>query len=61
LLRINREFYAKKAEAWITEDPTPAYLIKAEKAIEEEKARVLAYLNVETETKLLRVLEEEVG
>jgi cullin 1 len=60
LLSSTREFYARKANSWITDDPTPAYLIKAEKAIEEERLRVSAYLNNESEGKLLRVLEEEV-
>ena len=32
----------------------------SEKAIEDERLRVAAYLNTESETKLLRVLEEEV-
>ena len=35
-------------------------LVLTEKAIEDEKVRVLSYLNSETESKLLRVLEEEV-
>lgn len=55
-----RDFYARKANAWITDDPTPAYLIKTEKAIEDEKQRISSYLNSETEAKVLRVLEEEV-
>ena len=29
LLSSTREFYARKANAWISDDPTPAYLIKA--------------------------------
>jgi hypothetical protein len=55
-----RNFYARKANSWIADDPTPAYLIKTEKAIEDEKLRISAYLNIETETKVLRALEEEV-
>ena len=57
---LQRDFYARKANAWITDDPTPAYLIKTEKAIEDEKSRISSYLNSETEVKVLRVLEEEV-
>ena len=59
-LSPHRDFYARKANAWITYDPTPAYLIKTEKAIEDEKQRISSYLNSETEAKVLRVLEEEV-
>ena len=60
LLAATREFYARKADAWITDDPTPSYLIKAEKALDEERQRVAAYLNSETESKLLKVIDEEV-
>ena len=47
LLASTKEFYARKADAWITDDPTPTYLIKTEQAIEAERARVAAYLNSE--------------
>ena len=60
LLGATREYYARKAAAWIQDDSTPAYLIKTETAIDEEKVRVKNYLNPETEQKLIRVLEEEV-
>ena len=40
--------------------PSPPLSCVLEKAIEDEKARVLSYLNSETESKLLKVLEEEV-
>jgi cullin 1 len=46
-------------QEWIETDSTPAYLIKAEKALEEEKARVANYLNNDTEEKLLKVVIEE--
>jgi Cullin family len=59
-LCLCRNFYARKANSWIADDPTPAYLIKTEKAIEDEKLRISAYLNSETEAKVLRALEEEV-
>lgn len=58
LLEASREFYARKAAAWIQEDSTPAYLIKAEKALAGEKERVHNYMNPETEAKLLKVLDE---
>eukprot|EP00429_Kryptoperidinium_foliaceum_P007466 CAMPEP_0176023990 /NCGR_PEP_ID=MMETSP0120_2-20121206/11714_1 /TAXON_ID=160619 /ORGANISM="Kryptoperidinium foliaceum, Strain CCMP 1326" /LENGTH=743 /DNA_ID=CAMNT_0017357161 /DNA_START=67 /DNA_END=2298 /DNA_ORIENTATION=- len=59
LLASTREFYAKKREDWIN-DSTPDYLIKAEEALEEEKARVADYLNSSSEPKILRVVEEEI-
>ena len=59
LLADTREYYARKSQEWIETDSTPAYLIKAEKALEEEKARVANYLNSETEEKLLKVVIEE--
>jgi len=60
LLISTREYYAKKREEWIVTDSTPAYLIKAEAALEAEKNRVTDYLNVASESKLLRVFEEEI-
>jgi len=60
LLNATREYYARKAAAWIQDDSTPTYLIKTETAIEEERTRVTNYLHPETEQKLIRVLEEEV-
>jgi len=60
LLDSTRVFYAKKREEWIATDSTPAYLIKAEKALEAEKDRVTDYLNLASEPKLLRVFEEEI-
>jgi cullin 1 len=59
LLSSTREFYAKKREDWIN-DSTPDYLIKAEEALEKEKARVASYLNSCTEPKILKVVEEEI-
>jgi len=59
LLNSTREFYAKKREDWI-EDSTPDYLIKAEEAISEERNRVADYLNSSSESKILKVVEEEI-
>jgi cullin 1 len=59
LLVTTREYYARKREEWIAKDSTPDYLIKAEKALEDEKERVLNYLNSHSECKVLRVCEEE--
>lgn len=42
-------------EAWISQDSTPTYMLRVERALEEEKQRVAAYLNSETEAKLLQV------
>jgi len=59
-LASTREYYSKKREAWIGTDTTPAYLIKAEAVLEAEKNRVTDYLNPASESKLLRVCEEEI-
>lgn len=58
LLENTKEFYAKKRQEWVN-DSTPDYLIKAEAALTEESARVAAYLNSSSESKLLKVVEEE--
>ena len=58
LLEATRQYYAGKREDWIN-DSTPEYLIKAEDALTEEKNRVNSYLNSASESKLLRVVEEE--
>jgi hypothetical protein len=50
-----RTYYAAKVENWIVEDSAPTYMIRVEKALEEERQRVAAYLNAETEPKLLQV------
>lgn len=60
LLDSTREYYAKKRQEWIVSDSTPDYLIKAERALIEEKNRVADYLNPATEPKLLKVCEEEI-
>jgi cullin 1 len=59
LLRNTREYYAKKREDWVNES-TADYLIKAEDALNEERARVADYLNNSSESKLLRIVEEEI-
>lgn len=59
LLADTRDFYARKSQEWIESDSTPAYLIKAESALDQEKARVANYLNRDTEEKLLKVVIEE--
>mmetsp|Transcript_37922 Transcript_37922/g.70069 ORF Transcript_37922/g.70069 Transcript_37922/m.70069 type:complete len:741 (+) Transcript_37922:64-2286(+) len=60
LLDATRAFYGRKREDWITKDSTPDYLIKAEKALGEEKTRVVEYLNPATEPKIRRVVEDEI-
>eukprot|EP00607_Mallomonas_marina_P010807 CAMPEP_0182421016 /NCGR_PEP_ID=MMETSP1167-20130531/6181_1 /TAXON_ID=2988 /ORGANISM="Mallomonas Sp, Strain CCMP3275" /LENGTH=798 /DNA_ID=CAMNT_0024597697 /DNA_START=51 /DNA_END=2447 /DNA_ORIENTATION=+ len=59
LLQSTREYYARKAQAWIQENSTPVYMEKVERALEEERERVHAYLLPATEVRLLRVLDEE--
>jgi len=59
LLSATREYYAKKRDFWIN-DSTPEYLIKAEEALNEERNRVADYLNSSSESKILKVVEEEI-
>jgi cullin 1 len=59
LLVTTKEYYTRKAEEWIAEDSTPTYMLKIEAALEEERSRVQSYLNPESETKLLNVIEME--
>lgn len=59
LLTATREYYAKKRDFWIN-DSTPEYLIKAEEALNEERNRVADYLNSSSESKILKVVEEEI-
>lgn len=59
LLTSTREYYTKKREDWIN-DSTSDYLIKAEKALSEERKRVEDYLNSASEAKMLMVVEEEI-
>merc|ERR1719253_774733 len=54
-----REYYVKKRDEWIVAESTPESLIKAERALVEEKVRVGDYLNAASEGKILRVVEEE--
>ena len=60
LLDSTREYYAMKRQKWIAEDSTPDYLIKAERVLNEERSRIMEYLNLASESKLLRVCEEEI-
>eukprot|EP01035_Chromulina_nebulosa_P027383 gene27383-36017_t len=59
LLEDTRLYYAGKANEWIAKDSTPDYLLRVEKALEEEKSRVSNYLNTESEARLLQVLDKE--
>jgi cullin 1 len=58
-LDATREYYIRKTANWIESDPTPQYLIKMEMALEDEKNRVNAYLNISTMNKVMKVLEVE--
>lgn len=58
-LATSRDFYAKSRDNWITEDPLPVYLLKAEELMLSEVARVRTYLNISTEPKLLKVFDNE--
>lgn len=58
LVEKTREFYCNKRDEWIN-DSTPDYLIKAEAAFGEERARVSDYLNSSSEKEILEVLDHE--
>ena len=60
LLTSTKEYYARKSQEWVESDDAPAYLAKAEVALEAEAARVAHYLNGASEPKLLRVCEHEI-
>lgn len=60
LLESTRVYYGRKREDWIAKDSTPDYLIKAEKALGDEKTRVVEYLNPATEPKIRKVVEDEI-
>ena len=59
MLEATREFYSKKQQEWIASDSTPDYLNKVEAVLDEERMRVVDYLNQSSEAKLIRVCEEE--
>jgi len=60
LLQNTREYYRIRRQEWIVSDSTPEYLVKAERALGDEKARVVDYLNPSSEAKILKVCEEEI-
>lgn len=60
LLEATRAYYGRKREEWIAKDSTPDYLIKAEKALGEEKVRVTDYLNPASEPRIRAVVEDEI-
>lgn len=60
LLESTKTYFVAKRQKWIVEDSTPDYLIKAERVLHEERLRVAEYLNPATESRLLRVCEEQI-
>jgi cullin 1 len=56
-LKATNQFYLGEGRSWIDEDSCTAYLIKAERRLEEEEGRIGNYLNPETRTELMRVVE----
>eukprot|EP00981_Chlorochromonas_danica_P004211 scaffold850_cov189-Ochromonas_danica.AAC.2 len=59
LLEASKDFYSRQAAIWIASDSTPAYLVKVEKVLEDERQRVKNYLHANTESKLLQVVDRE--
>lgn len=60
LLDSTRSYYSKKREEWVITHTAFEYLMKAVKVLIEEKNRVHDYLNPTSESKLLRVVKEEI-
>lgn len=58
-LQASRSYYYEKSEVWKIEESLPAYLVKVEGVLEQERRRVGHYLNNNTEWKLLNVVENE--
>lgn len=54
LLKDTAAYYRLKAAAWIQEDSTPDFLVKAEQCLKAEEARVDSYLHASTKAKLLK-------
>lgn len=59
LLESTRDFYASKASVWLSTDTTPAYLRRAETALEVEASRIRQYLSPSTENKVIEVMIDE--
>jgi cullin 1 len=60
LLSSTMEYYTRKSSQWIDGDGAPAYMVKAEAALEAERSRVENYLNSASEQRLLGVVETEI-
>lgn len=58
-LERTRQFYAKEAQAYLTEATCSDYLRKAAQRIREEEVRVESYLDLQTGEKVRRVAEKE--
>jgi cullin 1 len=58
-LKVSREFYSTKGVEWVTTDDTPSYMKKTEQALANEAGRVKEYMIGMTESKILKVLEDE--
>jgi cullin 1 len=59
LLLSSRKYYNGKRQEWMLSDSTPEYMQKAEAALNAELLRITECLNQSSETKLLRIVEEE--
>ena len=59
LIQETAAFYKRESAKWIEEDSCPDYMKKAEKRLQEEHERAVAYLHKNTEQKLIRVVETE--
>eukprot|EP00741_Cyanophora_paradoxa_P011788 tig00020563_g11392.t1 len=58
-LQETAEFYSRESARWIEECSCPEYMRKAEACLEEEKGRIGHYLNQSSETKLMKVCEDQ--
>eukprot|EP00181_Compsopogon_caeruleus_P003026 CAMPEP_0184677804 /NCGR_PEP_ID=MMETSP0312-20130426/396_1 /TAXON_ID=31354 /ORGANISM="Compsopogon coeruleus, Strain SAG 36.94" /LENGTH=776 /DNA_ID=CAMNT_0027125917 /DNA_START=44 /DNA_END=2374 /DNA_ORIENTATION=+ len=60
LLMETSAFYVKESARWAEEDTFPEFMKKAERCIADESRRSLAYLDDQTEGKLMQVCEHEI-
>ncbi|XP_071729543.1 cullin-1-like [Rutidosis leptorrhynchoides] len=59
MLKHSASYYSRKASNWILDECCPDYMLKVEECLKWEKDRVLNYLHVSSEPKLLEKVQHE--
>ncbi|KFK42680.1 hypothetical protein AALP_AA1G025800 [Arabis alpina] len=59
MLQDTTSYYSHKASSWIQDDSCPEYMLKAEKCLKKERERATHYLHSSTETKLVKIVQNE--